>query len=753
MTYFLVTVLAIASSLLALVNGECANACNGHGKCTSYDMCICNRNWQANDCSERVCQFGLAHVDTPKGDLDGSGSLSGPSQTVVDNSFVYPYGTTEQFPAMEDTDLNVLTDSAHYYMECSNKGKCDRTTGECSCYDGYDGVACQRASCPGYPTSCSGHGVCKSKKQLAEADNDNVYKLWDRDSTMGCYCDKGYFGPDCSEKSCKVGVDPLYLDDSATIKYSTFDFATLTTSATADFTDGFAQPGRGYWAIRFFDHTGEDWLTQPIIAGASCSAVIDALEAIPNDVIPSGTAYCTLTQNKVGKPENRWTMWDAQHPNGTVHPYRINYNLSIWDADYTSINIGNPVPLEPGTSSGSLLYSAGITGFNTGTPQTGAQGQNNKLSGFIYRIKFYGNPGALPQPEIEIYLDGKRPSLQSTAGKVITKVWTDGQQGENKDYFADHCDNVAVTIAMNPYGKYYLAGMTDTQKNLLKACLGSSDFDTSNNRDVYNWDYGSRLYPHIIKLVRSVTVYTDGGYYAVIWFDSSVTYDGAYTSVSGTFKLLNPFSPPDAFATDEYEVYTTKGTLALTSNASEATFSFASRTIYTVNASYDTTPEPFDGDISCEIGNNNAYKTKYVFHCLNKTDLFTVLNWANPEVNPPHLNLYTAERLYTSKFEYNAVQRFNTNYGGPGAIGTADQTAEMHYMTHSITTDLSTNWGVSIVGQAQFQIYKFFPATESTYNYVSECSNRGVCDWTSGTCGCFPGYTNDDCSIQSSIAM
>jgi len=48
------------------VNGECANACNGHGKCTSYDMCICNRNWQASDCSERVCMFGLAHVDTPK---------------------------------------------------------------------------------------------------------------------------------------------------------------------------------------------------------------------------------------------------------------------------------------------------------------------------------------------------------------------------------------------------------------------------------------------------------------------------------------------------------------------------------------------------------------------------------------------------------------------------------------------------------------------------------------------------------------
>jgi hypothetical protein len=59
-----VALVAIAS--ISIVKSECANACNGHGRCTSYDMCICNRNWQAADCSERVCLFGLAHVDTPK---------------------------------------------------------------------------------------------------------------------------------------------------------------------------------------------------------------------------------------------------------------------------------------------------------------------------------------------------------------------------------------------------------------------------------------------------------------------------------------------------------------------------------------------------------------------------------------------------------------------------------------------------------------------------------------------------------------
>lgn len=54
------------ASFAAVANAECANACNGHGICNAYDMCQCNRNWQAADCSERVCMFGLAHVDTPK---------------------------------------------------------------------------------------------------------------------------------------------------------------------------------------------------------------------------------------------------------------------------------------------------------------------------------------------------------------------------------------------------------------------------------------------------------------------------------------------------------------------------------------------------------------------------------------------------------------------------------------------------------------------------------------------------------------
>jgi hypothetical protein len=38
--------------------------------------------------------------------------------------------------------------NAHPSTECSNKGICDRKTGECECFDNYEGMACERTVCP-----------------------------------------------------------------------------------------------------------------------------------------------------------------------------------------------------------------------------------------------------------------------------------------------------------------------------------------------------------------------------------------------------------------------------------------------------------------------------------------------------------------------------------------------------------------------------------------------------------------------------
>jgi len=724
-----------------------------------------------------------------------SGTINGPNDPVLDNSFPYPYGTTEQFPQMEDSDLNKLENSAHYYMECSNKGVCDRTTGECVCYDGYDGVACQRASCPGYPVSCSGHGVCKSKKQLAFADYENIYKLWDKDSTMGCECDAGYSGPDCSERNCKYGVDPLYLDDSATIKYSVFDFGIITTDSTAYFTDGTTGEDEGYWAIRFYDMHGEDWLTTKIRAGATCDEVTDALEQIPNNVIPKESVLCTLTSKTdeylVSGFDNGWENIDQQtaadgDSNLHTHDYYIKYNMDFWEAvvfDYYGL------PFDYRSEGGkSKLKKDNDDDKSTSGGQAGADFQ---ASGYIYRLKFFGNPGQLRQPEIEIYLDGKKPTLQSPDELLITSVWTDGQQGESKDLIADHCEGVTVTIASAAGHEHvsYLDGLTVAEIAKLKTCLGDADFDVSNNRDVFNWDYGNQFYPHLIKLVKAVTTYSEGGYYSAVYWETDGMLDDITDSrENGRFVLLNPFRPnqesladPEddniVTATEQYEVYTTKGTFALTSNQSEVTASFGSQTIYIVNASYDVAGSSYDGDISCEVGANNAAKLEHIQHCLNKTDLFTYLNWEAKALNPRFFNLYTAEKLYSVKPQKNVNGLYfeDNDYVSRVAYDDSKQQAPAHYMNHRITTDLSTNYGVDQYHSQKylekngatnggpndayfpnphpFRIYKFFPHEDSTYEYVAQCSNRGICQRDTGLCTCFPGYTSDDCSVQNAIAL
>jgi len=768
-------------------------------------------------------------------------------------------------------------------MECSNKGDCDRTTGECKCFDGYEGVACQRASCP---NSCSGHGVCKSAKQLAAADHGNIYKLWDKLSTMGCECDAGFSGPDCSEKLCKHGVDPLYLDDIATIKYPVWNFATLHNDITSTNAFHDSQDGTGYWAIRFFDSHGEDWLTSPIVAGATCNQVMKELYSLPNNVIPWGSLRCTRISNvgsggvaqsattwnekngigdasasssDLGQDDGHGSLINGATPNpdddadmdkiagsGNPRAYFIRPNMAIWESNFANNENGEWSDELWGLPSGTMTSSAKAGAAHAVTDV------NTKVKGYIYRIQFWGNPGNLREPEIELNLDGKRPSLQagvatletlsiattpdykSVTSRVITKVWTDGQQGEDNDYFADHCDGVQVKIqysetggnsnpanaAYEPSGVSQLSLINSAKTaSLLKQCLGDADFDTTNNVDLSDWDIGSVYYPHLIKLVRSVTTVTDGGFYAAVYFDSP------------NFKLVNPFYPPDEIDTDLYEVYTTRGTLALTSIYTEAIFGFASKYIFTSRAAGDAlniaSPNGiFDGDLSCEVnrvelegagapatpywrlgtteaGNPNpgtvgfasrfpgrwtlslgtvpsyqaasssAYTLTalaqstpyYVEHCMNKSDIFTILNWATKTSNPPKINLYRAQRIFRNDYTkaYSQVSGHIAGAPAAGGVTTAGVDHHAHWMTRVITTDISTNFasGVSTPEDVEdltntmagFRIYKFFPARESTYNYVAPCSNRGNCDLATGLCQCFPGYTSDACSEQSSLAI
>ena len=176
--------------LIGAAAASCPNDCSGNGECNIYSACECYRNWMGADCSERTCMYGVAFVDTPQGDLNSDSFVSTElfrTRASNDKDWeIYPYyagwgsvnyrwdgmntaGGIAAGSAAYKTGVTVEGDSggeAHFYKECSAKGDCDRASGLCTCFPGYEGKACKRASCPGGGT-CSGHGVCEDVASLS----------------------------------------------------------------------------------------------------------------------------------------------------------------------------------------------------------------------------------------------------------------------------------------------------------------------------------------------------------------------------------------------------------------------------------------------------------------------------------------------------------------------------------------------------------------------------------------------------------
>jgi len=151
--------------------GLCENHCSNHGTCEKNSNCKCftgldgEPEWTGPDCSLRTCPRDFAWV----GDVINSNNL-------------------------------------HPWVECSNKGTCDRKSGSCSCFDGYDGVACQRSTCP---DNCNDRGTCWPEKHLATKAGRTYSAPWDAMKHVGCFCDAGYRGPACELQECPSGTDPL----------------------------------------------------------------------------------------------------------------------------------------------------------------------------------------------------------------------------------------------------------------------------------------------------------------------------------------------------------------------------------------------------------------------------------------------------------------------------------------------------------------------------------------------------------------
>jgi len=764
----------------------------------------------ANDCSERICQFGLAHVDTPKGDIDSSsGELYSPealtsngitpgsrvaTPIIVDDA-MYPKGTWELYPNMVDTRNTVLDNTAHDYMECSNKGYCDRTAGTCVCFEGYDGSACQRASCPTSTAGfCSGHGMCATVKEIARFDYNNSYNLWDEYSTMGCLCDYGWEGPDCSKKMCKIGIDPLYYDDEVNARFSNFTFVIWNIDTPNDVKDHLVVGSKdttvrradwvGNFSIVFYDVYGQDWHTEAIDIFADCDEIRTAVESLPNDVIEAGSVRCSMDTGSFGSYAN-----DDGSYAGT----------------YAGTSRDDSVPPVDG-----LPITLDDTYFKT-------KKAFGPFIGTKFTLVWPSNPGNLRQPEIDLYLDGTRRTLSvikppSTApstdlstkivdlsAEVRTWVYPNGISGENFDFVPDLCLNVRLTIsrlkAGSNWGKFN--DLSDAETKLLMKCLGDSNGNPKDNNlykasdtqdSLYNWDYGITdtdsnfktkssfsfdsdyvVNPHLVKLVDTSTKsatrlcnsanskhqFTGAdeitfpgyclnpdppGFYVVVYFDPR---DRQFVFMSRSFM--------DFATTTEFYVFTTTGTLQLASTATDVFTNYIKDTIEKDSDKVEVADlDLIDADLS-SMYSSVVYTLKAdmtdprissnhvdcetagatVLQCIEKGDYVMIFDTVDSKsLNPKYPNIYQVMKISKENSE-----------------------AASDNFRYQIQLDMSMNarYVKTDAKSSNARIFKFTPPSPPV-TYVGQCSLRGVCDSTNGLCTCFSGYTGDDCSVMNALA-
>jgi hypothetical protein len=248
------------------------------------DVCNCYDNWgigmhqDSGDCSERKCPYELAWVDTP----DKSGAF-------------------------------------HKYAECAGRGICDRGTGECACFDGYEGKGCQRSSCP---NDCSGHGTCEYIEDMVFGKTWNDYtnvgfrseaktfdfNSWDAGKTRGCVCDAQYGDVDCSKRMCPHGNDVLDIRDDLTtdLKYQKQELRFISDNQVINNDGGVATLRGETFALTFTSRLNETFTTIPIVFDDVdlpdfVNDIQLALLNLPNRVIDgvSVVAYKELTARKV----------------------------------------------------------------------------------------------------------------------------------------------------------------------------------------------------------------------------------------------------------------------------------------------------------------------------------------------------------------------------------------------------------------------------------------------------------------------
>ena len=234
-------------------------------------------------------------------------------------------------------------DQAHDYTECSSNGVCDRKTGECTCNDGFTGDACRYTACP---NGCSGHGTCEYISEMATdgsiqfgAPTDREYDLWDAKKSRMCKCDGYWSGPDCSERMCPKGNDPLTTMTEDKIGGNTNEVQEVQTinirpQLKANGDGSYVGLG-GDFTLSYTDAYNQEWTTRPIRVATHISQtrVADGTALADGTVVKAYVAGELIIADSGSSPETTSTITDTQR---RLNMFELYDSIKVHGADYAS---------------------------------------------------------------------------------------------------------------------------------------------------------------------------------------------------------------------------------------------------------------------------------------------------------------------------------------------------------------------------------------------------------------------------------